>query len=313
MTDHDEGFRSVTGLPETADPASAAEDSTSPAANRPGATGATTNPITPAHTSLRSSSGARPRSTAPHSQTTSPMSSRDPSPSRMSQPHRQTPAMAGPARRVQRSRKNSNQDGSPNRPAALTSQPTTAPSAAAIQRALASANTPQLQPAPADSTRGPRPHKSSNPSDSNPHWPISPRIKSPPPSQNRSRRNSLRSQQHQQQQPQPQQQQQQPQQLQHPRPPRPDPPQSTQSAPNIVVERTATPPGASGKQKNEPPPSDSEDQDSSNMAWKGSVRAPSGAPPALETVQEASLPTSPGFDVFQARRLKEAECALERG
>ncbi|EKG17786.1 hypothetical protein MPH_04965 [Macrophomina phaseolina MS6] len=36
------------------------------------------------------------------------------------------------------------------------------------------------------------------------------------------------------------------------------------------------------------------------MGRKGSMRAPSGAPPALETVQEASLPTSPGFDILQA-------------
>ncbi|KAK0660383.1 Vacuolar segregation protein 7 [Lasiodiplodia hormozganensis] len=305
MTDHDEGFRSVTGLPETADPASAAEDSAPPAANTPGATGATTNPITPAHTSLRSSSGAPPRPTATHSQTNSPMSSRDPSPSRSSQPHRQTPAMAGPARRVQRSRKNSNQDGSPNRPSALANQTTTAPSAAAIQRALASANTPQLQPTPADSTRVPRPHKSNNHGDSTPHWPVSPRLKSPPPSHSRSRRNSLRSQ---------QQQQQQQQQLQPPhqaRPQRPDPPQSTQSAPNIVVERTATPPSAPAKQKNEPPPSDSEDQDGTNMVRKGSGRTVSGAPPALETVQEASLPTSPGFDVFQAHSNNPAKSSSD--
>lgn len=44
------------------------------------------------------------------------------------------------------------------------------------------------------------------------------------------------------------------------------------------------------------------------------MRAPSGAPPALETVQEASLPTTPGFDILQAHKsVKENSKARESG
>ena len=46
--------------------------------------------------------------------------------------------------------------------------------------------------------------------------------------------------------------------------------------------------------------SDSEEQPIVTM--KGSTRGPSGAAPKLETVQEASLPTTPSFDEMAAQR-----------
>lgn len=41
------------------------------------------------------------------------------------------------------------------------------------------------------------------------------------------------------------------------------------------------------------------------------MRAPSGAPPALETVQEASLPTTPGFDILQAHSNNPAKLSSD--
>lgn len=69
----------------------------------------------------------------------------------------------------------------------------TQPSAAAIQRALSAANTSQLQQGQTQdaASRLPRPARSGEASgDSTPHWPTSPRLKSPPPSTSSSRRGS---------------------------------------------------------------------------------------------------------------------------
>ncbi|KAL2677532.1 putative phospholipid metabolism enzyme regulator [Phyllosticta citricarpa] len=311
MADTDERFSSVTGLPETADPA-LYDDAPSAGA------GATSNNTTTQSSSLRPNKHSstqtqvnvnqhRPRTpSAPPSAMSSPVQSRDTSPARQpstssvssssrpplststSQPHAHQPAMAGPARKVaSRSRKNSHtNDVSPHRGATSTSLSGTGttPSAAAIQRALASASTPQLQPpAAADASRVQRPAKSNSAGasgDSTPHWPVSPRIKSPPPSANtHSRRNSLRGQ---------------PAPSQLP-PRRPDGPVATQSAPNIVVESTDSPP-QSRHGRNETQPSEPEDPET--MSRRGTLRGQGGSAPSLETVQEASLPATPGFDLL---------------
>ncbi|KAK7533145.1 phospholipid metabolism enzyme regulator [Phyllosticta citribraziliensis] len=317
MADTDERFSSVSGLPETADPA-LYDDAPSAGA------GATSNNTSTQSSSLRPNKHSstqtqvnvnqhhRPRTpSAPPSAMSSPVQSRDTSPARQpstssvssssssrpplststSQPHAAQPAMAGPARKVARSRKNSHtNDVSPHRGATSTSLTGTGttPSAAAIQRALASASTPQLQPpAAADASRVQRPAKSNSAAvsgDSTPHWPVSPRIKSPPPSANtHSRRNSLRGQ---------------PAPSQLP-PRRPDGPVATQSAPNIVVESTDSPPQSRHGSRNETQPAESEDPET--MSRRGTLRGQGGSAPSLETVQEASLPATPGFDLLSVQ------------
>lgn len=80
-----------------------------------------------------------------------------------------------------------------SRPQPLSNPLSTQPSAAAIQRALSAANTPQLQStAVADgASKLPRAPKSAGAvGDSAPHWPTSQRLKSPPPSESNSRRGS---------------------------------------------------------------------------------------------------------------------------
>lgn len=185
----------------------------------------------------------------------SPWSSRDSSPA--GRPPRQQPASA--AARGMRSRKNSH-DVSPSRP----TQPvtSTAPSAAAIQRALSAATAPQLQPIPAAEppSKKPRSQRSTAGNEGPMQWPVSPRLKSPPPSAD-ARRSSLRR------------------------------AESTPSAPNIVVQ-PSTP-----ESSNEDPSATGENLQkelASRLvsAAKTSNRGTSGAP-KLATVQEASLPSAP--------------------
>ncbi|KAI6835408.1 hypothetical protein KC340_g5388 [Hortaea werneckii] len=99
-----------------------------------------------------------------------------------------------------------------SRPQTLTQPIATQPSAAAIQRALSAANVPQLQASGGNAAPGgpvtdavsrlPRASKSvsgSGSGDVTPQWPVSPRLKSPPPSAPNSRRGSGATQQSQQQ------------------------------------------------------------------------------------------------------------------
>jgi hypothetical protein len=121
--------------------------------------------------------GPRPASTS-QSGLSSPRSSRDPSPAGPSAPSAAAPT-SNPSRGA-RSRKNSH-DVSPQR---LPNLPTP-PSAAIIQRALANASFPALQPSTDPSSRLPRSQRtngSGDPSKDTPSWPVSPRLKSPPPS-----------------------------------------------------------------------------------------------------------------------------------
>ncbi|KAF2147377.1 uncharacterized protein K452DRAFT_6494 [Aplosporella prunicola CBS 121167] len=288
---------SVPSTSETANQQMGAEHGSPAAARSAGATGATTNTPRAQSAAVTSAQGraspdaiaaaqALMRSSRP-SRTSSPMTSRESSPARL--PPRAHSAMSGPVRRVARSRKNSIQDQSPHRPPALSGVGST-PSAAAIQRALASASS---SAAVADPTKAPRqaqkPTTAATSGDTTPHWPISPRIKSPPPSgSTRSRRNSQRS-------------------LSR----RPEI-SSTTSAPNIVLQRAQTPnPPPSTQQqqqqqqqqsRHDSTASDSEDQ--GGMIMKAPGRAASGTAPMLETVQEGSLPTTPGFDILTLQRTK---------
>ncbi|TKA27008.1 hypothetical protein B0A50_05199 [Salinomyces thailandicus] len=90
-----------------------------------------------------------------------------------------------------------------SRPQTLTQAISTQPSAASIQRALSAANVPQLPASGSTATAGggpvtdavsrlPRASKSAGggSGDSTPQWPVSPRLKSPPPSASNSRRSS---------------------------------------------------------------------------------------------------------------------------
>lgn len=106
----------------------------------------------------------------------SPIQSRETSPMR---PQPRT-TMSTPAQKS-RSRKNS-QEFSPTRSATLNGSFPSVPSAAAVQRAL-SANKPPLHPASVDGIlESSRTDKLTKSGETSPHWPLSPRLRSPPPS-----------------------------------------------------------------------------------------------------------------------------------
>ncbi|KAI9666603.1 MAG: hypothetical protein M1821_004539 [Bathelium mastoideum] len=124
----------------------------------------------------------------------SPRSSRNPSPTRPTPPRQELPNTS----KGMKSRNNNGHEMSPNRPSASTVPHQTVPSAAAIQRALSSAVAPPLHQiaVPDPQAKLPKPQKTTGSvatgSETNapPHWPVSPRLKSPSPSSG-SRRNSL--------------------------------------------------------------------------------------------------------------------------
>ncbi|KAF2671149.1 hypothetical protein BT63DRAFT_209495 [Microthyrium microscopicum] len=122
----------------------------------------------------------------------SPRSSRDSSPAGPPFRHTSSTGATSTASRGMRSRKNSH-DVSPQRPPS--SFNSTVPSAAAIQRAL-SQTVPQLQPSITSdiNSRLPRAQKTNGISEERerPSWPVSPRLKSPPPATS-SRRGSKNS------------------------------------------------------------------------------------------------------------------------
>jgi hypothetical protein len=230
------------------------------------------SPVTVRHASSASISSIptlRKQPSATFAPSESPRTSRNPSPVRAAmRQHGTPPASAVPRTGVLRSRQSSH-DTSPHRTPAL-STPTSVPSAAAIQRALSAATVPQLQQAqqaqsPNSVTdavsrltaqKRPLPPVSG---ESTPTFiPPSPRIKSPPPSSARSRRNSTL-------------------------------PQSQKPAPpSIVVEPSSTPSEHSilndgfreePIQLQPPPPP------------KITSRGPSGPRPVLETVVENIAPS----------------------
>ena len=133
--------------------------------------------------------------TAPASISTSPRnsprSSRNTSPTRSTSKHEQPNTSKGIKSR------NGSHEMSPSRPAGSSIPHQTVPSAAAIQRALSSAVAPPLHQiaVPDPQAKLPKPQKTTGSvatgsEGAPPHWPISPRLKSPSPSAG-SRRNSL--------------------------------------------------------------------------------------------------------------------------
>jgi hypothetical protein len=189
----------------------------------------------------------------------SPRSSRDSSPA--GRAFRQQ--SAGTAQGM-RSRKDSH-DASPSRPPSITGH--TVPSAAAIQRALSATVNPQLQPTSVTETASKLPHRTNRASasasgDTTPSWPVSPRLKSPPPSG--SRRDSLRSQRK---------------------------PEITALPPSIIVRPSSSTENLSA---NEDVQGDSESQNAALS--KAGGRGASGAP-TLATVQETSNPVTPANGV----------------
>lgn len=297
---NDDSFRSMTGAPESAEPAasdppppppppqapmaSTTESSTNRA--RPPASASDSGPIPSMRHQALNGSRSLNASGSP-STANSPMSSRDTSPARP--PQRQQPPSGPLPKSTLRSRKSST-DVSPSRGPSLAGSSTTVPSAAAIQRALSSANIPSLPPASTqDPARVPRPLKSTsgtNSGENTPHWPVSPRLKSPPPTsdtRSRSRRNSLRNQQSQQ----GQQNQQSQQKKAEPA-----------ATPSIVVQSSSPAPASRIPVKDEGGSSDPEEQP---LSMKASSRGTSGAAPKLETVQESSLPTTPGFEGLEVQ------------
>ncbi|KJX93337.1 phospholipid metabolism enzyme regulator like protein [Zymoseptoria brevis] len=163
-------FRSLSGQIETAEPTASAANAN--AANKG------TNKIPPA--------GGNTPALRKSSSTT--LAAKVPSPATGQSPH--TSRNASPTRK--------------DKPTTIPTGLSTTPSAAAIQRALSASSVPQLQPQQSQSqTQGTsvteavsklaRPVKSATASgDTTPQWPISPRVKSPPPSGPSSRRGSTK-------------------------------------------------------------------------------------------------------------------------
>lgn len=216
---------------------------------------------------------------ASHSAHNSPMSSRNTSPTRHSQ---RSPALIDTHPRSQRPSRKSSSEASPNRTPNAPASSNTVPSAAAIQRALSSSNIPQLPPTSStqDSSRVPRPSKpasTSNSGDNTPHWPVSPRLKSPPPpsadARSRSRQNSLRTP------------------LQHKKP-------DAAATPSIVVQNSSPGPAYRVPARDDV----ASDPEEAHLSMKPTGRGGSGVAPKLETVQESSLPTTPGEDSLDTRR-----------
>ena len=183
----------------------------------------------------------------------SPAASREASPNR---PVLKSTVSARPSNGPGRSRKNSSQDVSPARSASSTTNP---PSAAATQRALSAASIPALHPA-SDSIKAPIPQKvATNPEiRETPRWPISPRLRSPPPLN---------------------------------RPSIHTPRKSEQEAPAINVTRTSS---SKEQQEGKQSAPDSEaDESLSATGMRTPARGVSGANSTLETVQEISQPSTP--------------------
>ncbi|KAF1940098.1 hypothetical protein EJ02DRAFT_240783 [Clathrospora elynae] len=293
-TPADDGFQSITGILESAEPTPTLMPTThhAPAA----AAAATTSHDSPANTGTMTppaaSESGPPASMRHHalagqralnvSGSPSPLSSREASPAR---PRQRAAAPAVIKARPGFASRKSSTDVSPSRGASLVNA-TTGPSAAAIQRALSATSIPELTPASsADTVRAPRPSKppaKTNFSDSTPHWPISPRLRSPPPGddgRSRSRANSLRVK------------------IRKP---------EAQPTPAIVVQSSSPAPLSRLAAREDGPGSDSEEP---VMTMKVPSRGSSGVAPKLETVQESSLPAAPGFDGLESQSFVPAATA----
>ncbi|PVH80717.1 hypothetical protein DL98DRAFT_626719 [Cadophora sp. DSE1049] len=192
----------------------------------------------------------------------SPIPSRESSPVRPAlKANVSTRSTPGPGR----SRKNSTQEVSPVRSASANTNP---PSAAATQRALSVASTPILHPTASEPTiRAPVPQKPPVTTEvrETPRWPISPRLRSPPPINKPS--------------------------ILSPR-------KIDQEPASINVQRLPQP---SEQQEGKQEITDSEAEDSLSVpGMRTPARGVSGASSTLETVQEVSQPNTPGLEFDSA-------------
>ena len=210
-----------------------------------------------------------PHFSADSSAATSPKASRETSPVR-------PPLKAGittAARVTNRSRKNS-QDLSPIR--APSANIPTVPSAAAIQRALSATGIPHLPPSSVADFDAPRPQRSNKgPTSGSQHsGPNVLRVKSPPPSASSGSNGPFLTAR------------------------KIDQSQSTPTTPTIVVDRP-TRSSTVGSESDLP-----EDDHTVKSGMRTPVRGISGSGPALETVQESSLPATPAIGSRMAHASK---------
>ncbi len=245
-------FHSVTGAPEMAEPSST---SITPVADQ--------SPALPSGSkSQPSNSSLPPPKKVFSAQTTSATNS--PKPSRESSPIRPELTTNPQTRAGGRSRKNSSQEPSPTRSGSAISS---APSSAAVARkAFSSATVPQLRPTVSDTgIKAPIPQKPALPAEPRdlPRWPISPRLRSPPPVTKA---------------------------LTSPR-------KADQETPAINVQ-TSTPTTTEGTHS-----VTEGEESLALPGMRSPVRGPSGAGSTLETVQEISQPSTPALSLDGSREL----------
>ncbi|KAI4644482.1 hypothetical protein J4E93_006385 [Alternaria ventricosa] len=260
-----DGFQSLTGVAESAEPTTS-----TPARDDP--TSSTTAPDMSAPMRQHPLAAQRPPFSVNGSP--SPRSSREASPAG---PHHRSATPSGASVRPGFRSRKSSADASPSRGSSL-SNSTAAPG---VQRALSSTSIPELTPTSSTdtvrATRASKPSSKPNSGDTTPHWPLSPRLKSPPPGddgRSRSRTNSLRSQ------------------IKKP---------EAQSTPAIVVQSSSPASVSRFPVREDVPVSDVDEPPAQPQTQpQQTIKAPSrnsgGVAPKLATVQESSLPATPGFD-----------------
>ncbi|KAI4705006.1 hypothetical protein J4E89_009299 [Alternaria sp. Ai002NY15] len=266
-----DGFQSLTGVAESAEPTTS-----TPARDDP--TSSTTAPDMSAPMRQHPLAAQRPPFSVNGSP--SPRSSREASPAG---PHHRSATPSGASARPGFRSRKSSADASPSRGSSL-SNSTAAPG---VQRALSSTSIPELTPTSSTdtvrATRASKPSSRANSGDTTPHWPLSPRLKSPPPGddgRSRSRTNSLRSQ------------------IRKP---------EAQSTPAIVVQSSSPASVSRFPVREDVPVSDVDEppaqpQTQPQQTIKAPSRSSGGAAPKLATVQESSLPATPGFDGLEPQR-----------
>ncbi|KAI9820446.1 MAG: hypothetical protein M1832_003779 [Thelocarpon impressellum] len=257
----------VASPPEHVEP-SAAEATDSPPKRDP-----------PSQASVPKSAPTLKPSRLPHVAPRSP--ARSPKPSRETSPAR--PSAAAP--KGLRSRKNS-QDKSPSRAASSSSAPSagaaSVPSAAAVQRALSATSAASAAEAPVlKGSKPSRPTGNGDGVDNTPHWPTSPRLKSPPPA-TASAKQSLQAARK---------------------------ADSAPQTPSIVVQRHASISGSASDLTSPPlaAPSDTElDDRLAPLAMRSAARGASVASTTLETVEEGSQDGAPAAPATAPRRTRQS-------
>ncbi|KAK6851100.1 hypothetical protein PG987_000734 [Apiospora arundinis] len=221
--------------------------------------------------------------------TASPLASRETSPARTHGKPTTRPSRPSATATASLSRKNSLQErnNSLQDPSPSRSRSTHTPTAASRQH-ISAATTPTLPPpsTPEPILRTPQPQKpfvaTEHPT-SSPRWPVSPRLKSPPPALNK------------------------------PAVPTSQPfRKNDQDPPAINVQRATPSPNPRSTEASSQAPSDAEGDDGAMLpsGMRTPARGPSGANSTLETVQEVSQPNTPGPNLDMAiEKLSQAAAA----